>query len=67
MTLEEQIAELRRLVEDLCLIEIGWNTTEQGAIYHDARDNIVKQAIDTRKTREVERLKQRIRELEANR
>lgn len=56
--------ELRSLVDDLCMIHIGWRTDEQQKEFLAAQNRIGDRALELRKQYEIERLKARIQELE---
>ena len=60
MTVEEEIAELKSLVNDLCTIHIGWRTEDQQQDYLQAQSRISDKALETRKKREIARLKFRL-------
>ncbi len=66
MTVEEQIAELKSLVNDLCTIQIGWRTEDQQREFLAAQNRIGNRALDLRKQHEINRLKARIQELEGD-
>ena len=66
MTPEEEIAELKSLVNDLCTIHIGWRTEDQQQDYLQAQSRIGDKALEIRKKREIARLKFRLSVLEGD-
>lgn len=66
MTVEEQIAELKSLVNDLCTIHLGWRTEDQQKDYLQAHSRIGDKALEIRKKREIARLKFRLSVLEGD-
>ena len=48
MTVEEEIAELKSLVNDLCTIHIGWRTEDQQQDYLQAQSRIGDKALEIR-------------------
>lgn len=59
-----EFERIRSLVDDLCLIHIGWRTEEQQQEFLVAQDRIGNRALELRKQHEINRLKARIQELE---
>lgn len=58
------VDELIELVDDLCVINSGWQTEDQHRVYLQALNRIARHGHKVYGRHEIERLKARIKELE---
>lgn len=64
MTNEEEMHQLKTLVDDLCLVSSGWRTDAQHDAYTQAYNRICNHGWEVKKRAEIVQLKRRIEELE---
>ena len=63
----EDVVRMRRLVDDLCQVALGWRTDEEHELFLAAYDRVLENGIDARRCAKIEMLRKRIVELEAKR